>query len=501
MNIYLLIDQLVAYAMAEKLITTQDKIWATNQLLSLLHLTEYEPSGFQGKLPPYPCEILHKICDYAAEKKLFSPDTVTQRDLFDTKLMGIFAAKPSDVTRQFFALQKKNPKKATDWFFHDAKALDYVRTERLAKNLAWKAHTPYGQLDVTINMSKPEKDPKDIAAALHAKPANYPKCLLCKENEGYAGHIKHPARQNLRLIPLDLLKDKKPWFLQYSPYGYYNEHCILLSAHHEPMKLTEKSFARLLNFVEILPHYFIGSNADLPIVGGSILTHDHFQGGRYTFAMEKAPVERFFTLKKFPRIKAGIVKWPMSVIRLTGNKQDLIKAGSYILRKWRTYNDPAADILSQTGNTLHNTVTPIARRRGKQFELDIVLRNNRTTEKCPLGIFHPREEVHHIKKENIGLIEVMGLAVLPARLAQELKDLAPLLIKEDLKKIQTSPSLNKHSAWAGKLLKQYTFTEANAAEILRKEVGKVFAKVLEYAGVYKRTPEGQKGFDKFIKKL
>jgi len=501
MNIYLLIDQLVAYAVAENLISPQDKIWAVNQLLSLLQLDEYKPSGFKGKLPKYPCAILHGICDYAAGKKLFSPDTVTQRDLFDTKLMGVFAAKPSEVIDRFFALQKKSPKKATDWFFHDAKALDYVRTERLAKNVAWKARTPYGQLDITINMSKPEKDPKDIAAALHAKPADYPKCLLCKENEGYAGHIKHPARQNLRLIPLDLLKDKNPWFLQYSPYGYYNEHCILLSAKHEPMKLTENSFARLLNFVDLLPHYFIGSNADLPIVGGSILTHDHFQGGRYTFAMEKAPVERSFTLKKFPRVKAGIVKWPMSVIRLTGSKQDLIKAGYFILQKWRSYSDPSVGILAKTGNTPHNTVTPIARRRGKQFELDIVLRNNRTTDEFPMGIFHPHAEVHHIKKENIGLIEVMGLAVLPARLAQELKDLEPFLIKKDIKSIQANSTLNKHAAWAEELLAGYTFTQANASEILRKEVGKVFAKVLEYAGVYKRTPEGQKGFDKFVKKL
>ena len=501
MNINLLIDQLIAYALAEKLIAPQDKMWAVNRLLEILKLDEYTPTGFAGKTPQFPCEILAQICTWAAARGLISPDTVTQRDLFDTKLMGVFAARPSEVAKEFFALHKKNPQKATAKFYHDARALDYIRTARVAKNVAWKARTPYGNLDITINMSKPEKDPKDIAAALSVKASSYPLCLLCKENEGYAGRINHPARQTIRLVPLDLLKDGAPWYLQYSPYVYYNEHCIFLSGKHEPMKLTKKSFARLLNFVEFLPHYFIGSNADLPIVGGSILTHDHFQGGRYTFAMEKAPVEQPFKLTKFPRVKAGLVKWPMSVIRLQGSKQDLIDAGDYILKKWRAYSDPKADILAKTGTTPHNTVTPIARRRGKAFELDIVLRNNRTTEEFPLGIFHPHAEVHHIKKENIGLIEVMGLAVLPARLDKELKDLAAYLVRKDAAGIRKNDALAKHADWAEELLKKHTFTRQNAEEILQAEVGRVFARVLEYAGVFKRTPEGKAAFLRFIKKL
>ena len=501
MDINSLIDQLITYALREKIILPQDKAWAINELLAILKLDEYTPTGFNGKTPDYLCEILSKICDYAAKKGLISPDTVTMRDLFDTQLMGVFAARPSEVTKEFFELRKKSPKKATDKFYHDARALDYIRTSRVAKNLAWKARTPYGSLDITINMSKPEKDPKDIAAALKMKASSYPLCLLCKENEGYAGRINHPARQTIRLIPLDLLKDGEPWYLQYSPYVYYNEHCICLSGKHEPMKLTKKSFARLLNFVELLPHYFIGSNADLPIVGGSILTHDHFQGGRYTFAMAKAPVEKTFKLAKFPRVKAGIVKWPMSAIRLNGPKQDLIEAGDYILKKWRTYSDPKADIVAKTAGAPHNTVTPIARRRGKAFELDIVLRNNRTTDEFPMGIFHPHAEVHHIKKENIGLIEVMGLAVLPARLAEELKELEKYLIRKDLAGICKNEKLAKHAEWAKTLLANHTFTAKNAAQILQAEVGKVFAKVLEYAGVYKRNPAGKAAFERFIQKL
>lgn len=500
-DIHILIDSLVAYALSQGLIEEQDKIWATNEVLAVLQLTEH-PFSKKVKTPKTAVEILTPICDWAAKQGLISPDTVTQRDLFDTKLMNVFAARPSEVISEFAVLYKtKNPQAATDKFYHDARALNYIRTDRVAKNIIWKSDTQYGKLDITINMSKPEKDPKDIAAALQVKSSSYPTCLLCKENEGYAGHAAHPARQNIRLIPLDLLQDGKPWFLQYSPYVYYNEHCIFLSGEHEPMKLTKKSFARLLNFVELLPHYFIGSNADLPIVGGSILTHDHFQGGRYTFAMEEAPIETKFKLKKFPKIKAGIVRWPMSVIRLTGTKQDLLNAADYILKKWRTYNDPKADILAFSKDTPHNTITPIARRRGKAFELDLVLRNNRTTAQFPMGIFHPHEEVHHIKKENIGLIEVMGLAVLPARLSAELSALEPLLIKKDLKAIEKDKVLNKHTAWAEHLLQKHTFTSKNAKKILQKEVGIVFAKVLEYAGVYKRTPEGKEAFGRFVAKL
>lgn len=499
-NINLLIDQLIAFGLAHKLITEKDRVWAVNQLLGLLKLQEYTPSGFKGKSPQYATGILKEICDWAARNKLFEPDTSTQRDLFDAKLMGVFADRPSEVIQEFWTLYQKSPKAATGKFYKNAQTLDYIRTARVAKNLAWKAKTEYGNLDITINMSKPEKDPKDIAAALQAKASNYPKCLLCKENEGYAGRINHPARQNLRLIPFKLTAGE-PWYLQYSPYVYYNEHCILLSATHEPMKLTKKSFERLLNFIEILPHYFIGSNADLPIVGGSILTHDHYQGGRYVFAMEKAPVEQKFWLKKFPKIKAGIVKWPMSVIRLNGNKKDLIDAADYILKKWRTYSDSKADILAFTGKTPHNTLTPIARRRGKAFELDLVLRNNRATEQFPMGIFHPHAEVHHVKKENIGLIEVLGLAVLPPRLAQELDELKPLLIKKDLPAIRRQKDLAKHADWAEQLLGKYTFTNNNARQILEREVGVIFAKVLEYAGVYKRTLEGKAAFNRFLSKL
>ncbi len=501
-DIYTHIEQLVSYALAEGLIEKEDRLWARNELLAVLGLTDYKAPSAKIKTPKTAADILTPICDWAAKKGLIQPDTVTQRDLFDTRLMGVFTARPSEVSSEFAVLYKtRGPKTATDKFYHDACALNYIRMDRIAKNRVWKAATPYGELDITINMSKPEKDPKDIAAALQVKASGYPACLLCKENEGYAGHAAHPARQNLRLIPLDLLNDGKPWYLQYSPYVYYNEHCICLSDKHEPMKLSKKSFARLLGFVEMLPHYFIGSNADLPIVGGSILTHDHFQGGRYTFAMEKAPVEKTFKLKKFPRVKAAIVRWPMSVIRLNGNKKDLTEAADYILRKWRTYSDPQADILAFSGKTPHNTITPIARRREKNFELDLVLRNNRTTEQFPLGIFHPHEEVHHIKKENIGLIEVMGLAVLPARLAAELDALEKHLIKRNIKAIQKDPSLNKHTVWAEELLSKYAFTPKNAKDILQKEVGAVFAKALEYAGVFKRTPQGWEAFERFLQKL
>ena len=453
MNIYTHIDQLVSYALGRGLIEEQDKTWAINELLAVLQLSDYKPSHVKVKKVKHAAEVLSPICDWAAARGLITPDTTTQRDLFDTKLMNIFAARPSEVISEFAVLYKtQSPKAATDKFYHNARALNYIRTDRVAKNIAWITKTPYGNLDITINMSKPEKDPKDIAAALQVKPSGYPQCLLCKENEGYAGHAGHPARQNIRLIPLDLLKDGHPWYMQYSPYVYYNEHCICLSDKHEPMELTRNSFARMLGFVELLPHYFIGSNADLPIVGGSILTHDHFQGGSYTFAMEKAPIEKTFKLKKFPRVKAGIVRWPMTVLRLTGSKADLIAASDLILKKWRAYSDPTADILAYTGKTPHNTITPIARRRGNKFEIDLVLRNNRTTKEFPMGIFHPHEEVHHIKKENIGLIEVMGLAILPARLATELRSLAQYLIKKDLRAIEKDPALTKHAAWAKELL-------------------------------------------------
>ncbi|MBR3898694.1 MAG: UDP-glucose--hexose-1-phosphate uridylyltransferase, partial [Elusimicrobiaceae bacterium] len=422
--------------------------------------------------------------------------------LFDTKLMNVFAARPSEVNAEFAVLyQTQGPQAATDKFYHDARALNYIRTDRVAKNVVWKSPCEYGDLDITINMSKPEKDPKDIAAALQVQKSGYPQCLLCKENEGYGGNAAHPARQNLRLIELDLLKDGQKWYLQYSPYVYYNEHSILLSGRHEPMKISKKTFERLLAFVNILPHYFIGSNADLPIVGGSILTHDHFQAGRYSFAMEKAPAETKFKIKKFPKVKAAVVRWPMSVIRLNGTQKDLAAAADYVLKKWRNYSDPQADIVAFTQATPHNTITPIARRRGKTFELDLVLRNNRTDDTFPQGIFHPHPEIHHIKRENIGLIEVMGLAVLPARLTAEMKALAPLLIAKNVKAIYKDEMLQKHAPWAEMLLQKYRFTAKNTTAILKKEIGLAFATALEHAGVYKRTPEGKEAFARFITKL
>ena len=501
MSIYQHIDRLVAYALAHQLIEEQDKIWAVNQLLAILQLTDYQPSG-KVKTPQSAVEALTPICDWAATQGLIQPDTTTQRDLFDTKLMNIFAARPSEVNAEFAVLyQTQGPQAATDKFYHDARALNYIRTDRVAKNVVWQFPCEYGDLDITINMSKPEKDPKDIAAALQVQKSGYPQCLLCKENEGYGGNAAHPARQNLRLIELDLLKDGKKWYLQYSPYVYYNEHSILLSGQHEPMKIGPKTFARLLAFVDILPHYFIGSNADLPIVGGSILTHDHFQAGRYAFAMEKAPIETKFKLKKFPKVKAGIVRWPMSVIRLNGTQKDLAAAAAHILQKWRKYSDPQADIAAFTQDTPHNTITPIARRRGKAFELDLVLRNNRTDENFPQGIFHPHPEIHHIKRENIGLIEVMGLAVLPARLTAEMKALEPLLIAKNIKAVYKNEILQKHAPWAEMLLQKYHFTAKNTAKILKKEIGLSFATALEHAGVFKRTEEGQEAFSRFIAKL
>ena len=501
MSIYQHIDRLVAYALAHQLIEAQDKIWAVNQLLAILQLTDYTPSG-KVKTPKSAAEALTPICDWAAAQGLINPDTITQRDLFDTKLMNVFTARPSEVNAEFAVLyQTQGPQAATDKFYHDARALNFIRTDRVAKNVVWKSPCEYGDLDITINMSKPEKDPKDIAAALQVQKSGYPQCLLCKENEGYGGNAAHPARQNLRLIELDLLKDGQKWYLQYSPYVYYNEHSILLSGRHEPMKISKKTFERLLAFVDILPHYFIGSNADLPIVGGSILTHDHFQAGRYSFAMEKAPAETKFKIKKFPKVKAAVVRWPMSVIRLNGTQKDLAAAADYVLKKWRNYSDPQAGIVAFTKSTPHNTITPIARRRGKTFELDLVLRNNRTDATFPQGIFHPHPEIHHIKRENIGLIEVMGLAVLPARLTAEMKALAPLLIAKNVKAIYKDEMLQKHAPWAEMLLQKYRFTAKNTTAILKKEIGLAFATALEHAGVYKRTPEGKEAFARFIAKL
>lgn len=442
-------------------------------------------------------DILKNMLDYAVQKGLMENDSIVYRDLFDTKIMSTLVARPSEIQKKFNELAEINPKKATDWYYKFSQDTDYIRRYRVCKDVKWQTKTKYGKIDITINLSKPEKDPKAIAAALNAPKSGYPACLLCKENEGYAGRVNHAARQTHRIIPIVL--NKKIWGLQYSPYVYYNEHCIVFSYDHTPMKISGDTFHALFDFIKQFPHYTVGSNADLPIVGGSILTHNHFQGGNYTFAMAKAPVEKEFTVKGFSGVRAGIVKWPMSVIRLDGKKPDkVIKLAEKILEELRIYTDESAFIFAETEGTPHNTITPIARMRGEEFELDLVLRNNITTEEHPLGVFHPHAELHHIKKENIGLIEVMGLAVLPSRLKTELADLGKAIVSG--KKIEKIEALSKHSDWVNDFKKNYTeITIENVDQILQDEVGKVFARVLEDAGVFKRTPEGQEAFMRFIK--
>ena len=422
-------------------------------------------------------------------------DGTTSRDLFDTELMGRLTPRPSQVIRAFRTRYEESPEAATDWYYQFSQDTDYILRYRIAKDVKWVAPTPYGDLDITINLSKPEKDPRAIAAAKTAPQGGYPKCQLCRENEGYAGRMNHPARQNHRIIPITI--DGKDWFFQYSPYVYYNEHCIVFNGQHVPMKIDRSAFRKLLDFVKQFPHYFVGSNADLPIVGGSILSHDHFQGGRYTFAMEKAPVEKAVSFPGFEDIECGIVKWPMSVIRLRSADDDrLVDLAEKILTTWRGYTDEAAFIFAETDGETHNTITPIARMRDGKFELDLVLRDNITTEEYPLGVYHPHQELHHIKKENIGLIEVMGLAVQPSRLKGELADLADAFVEG--RDIRADETLEKHNHWAEELKTRYTFTKENAMDILQKEVGVVFATVLEHAGVYKCTDEGREAFLRFI---
>ena len=434
------------------------------------------------------------LLDWAVENGRIEDDT-TSRDLFDTELMGRLTPRPSQVIRAFRTRYEESPEAATDWYYQFSQDTDYILRYRIAKDVKWVAPTPYGDLDITINLSKPEKDPRAIAAAKTAPQGGYPKCQLCRENEGYAGRMNHPARQNHRIIPITI--DGKDWFFQYSPYVYYNEHCIVFNGQHVPMKIDRSAFRKLLDFVKQFPHYFVGSNADLPIVGGSILSHDHFQGGRYTFAMEKAPVEKEVSFPGFEDVECGIVKWPMSVIRLRSADDDrLVDLAEKILTTWRGYTDEAAFIFAETDGEPHNTITPIARMRDGKFELDLVLRNNITTEEYPLGVYHPHQELHHIKKENIGLIEVMGLAVQPSRLKGELADLADALAEG--RDIRSDEALEKHADWAEELQTRYTFTRENAMGILQKEVGVVFAQVLEHAGVYKCTDEGREAFLRFI---
>lgn len=489
------INRLINFAMQQGLIHEEDKIYSTNMLLGALDLNEFELLEVNEQLDT-PTPILENILDYAVEKNMIE-DTVTERDLFDTKIMNCVMPRPSEVITKFNELYSDSPENATDYYYNLSIASNYIRKDRIDKNIAWKVPTEFGDLDITINLSKPEKDPRDIAKAKLVKSSSYPKCLLCKENEGFYGTMNHPARQTHRIIPMDFNNNK--WFLQYSPYTYYNEHCIILNSEHVPMKISKQTFSNLLGFTDVLPHYFAGSNADLPIVGGSILSHDHYQGGHYTFAMETAPIEKTYSISGYEDVNVGRVKWPMSVIRVSSeNKDKLLDLADHILTSWRGYSDESVDILSHTGDEPHNTITPIGRKRDGKYELDLVLRNNRTSEEHPLGIFHPHNEVHHIKKENIGLIEVMGLAVLPARLKEELN-----IIKENLvnksEDISNNEIVAKHSEWYNYLIKKHEIiTEENVDNILREEVGHKFSEVLYHAGVFKRNESGFTAFDKFI---
>ena len=492
MNIETCIDSLVSYAMNTGLAQPEDHICLVNRLLEVLKLDAYTPSA--EPLSEDLEEILAGILDFAVESGLCE-DNITARDLFDTKVMGVLTPMPREVIRTFREKYGESPLAATDWYYRFSCDTDYIRRYRIARDMRWKYESEYGDLDITINLSKPEKDPKAIAAAKNAPQSGYPKCQLCPENEGYAGRMNHPARQNHRIVPITVAGE--PWCLQYSPYVYYNEHCIVFNSKHIPMKIDRSAFAKLLDFTTAFPHYFVGSNADLPIVGGSILSHEHFQGGHYTFAMETAPVEETVTFTGFEQIKAGIVKWPMSVIRLQGaNPQEIADLAEKILQCWRTYSDESVGVVAFSDGEPHNTITPIARRRGADYELDLVLRCNITTPEHPMGVFHPHEDKHHIKKENIGLIEVMGLAVLPSRLKKELTDLADALVAG--RDISGDETLSKHAIWVEELKKQYTFTPDNAMGILLKETGRVFASVLEDAGVYKNNGQGRAAFRRFV---
>ena len=489
---------LADYGVQNGLIEERDRTWAVNQILDALRLDEYtEPQealewndmGLDGLLAP--------ILDDAAARGIISDD-ITNRDLLDTKLMGILTPRPSQVNAWFQNRYAKSPEEATDWYYRFSQATDYIRRYRICKDVKWVTPTAYGDLDITINLSKPEKDPKAIAAAKSAPQSGYPKCQLCRENEGYAGRASHPARGNHRLI--EVVINEEQWFLQYSPYVYYNEHCIVFNGRHVPMKIDRSTFRKLLDFVAQFPHYFVGSNADLPIVGGSILSHDHFQGGRYSFAMEKAPIEGQVSFPGFGDVEAGVVRWPMSVLRLRcADRERLVELADRILTAWRGYTDEDAFIFAETDGEPHNTITPIARMRAGKFELDLVLRNNITTEEYPLGVYHPHQELHHIKKENIGLIEVMGLAVLPARLKGEMARLGELLVSGG--DPAQNPELEKHAAWAAELRQRHQFTAENVDEILRQEIGAVFAKVLEHAGVFKRGERGRAVFLRFVESV
>lgn len=504
-NIGYEIEKLLKFALKKEMISKWDVIPSRNALLDLLKVDAPFEDEVEEGVEDTPVKILNNILDYAAENKLIEENTATYRDLLDARIMGLLMPRQGEVIKKFNDIaEKKSLEDATNWFYDLSKSSNYIMTERIAKNLYWLAETEYGNLEITVNLSKPEKDPKEIAKAKLVKQSSYPKCLLCIDNVGYAGRLNHPARQNHRVIPLEL--QGKEWFIQYSPYVYYNEHCIVFKGEHSPMKLGRDALERLVEFTDKFPHYFIGSNADLPIVGGSILTHDHYQGGRHVFPMEKAKVEKKYKSEKFKDVEIGTVKWPMTVIRLKSkDKTILVDAAMEIFEAWKVYSDEEDEVLAFTGDTPHNTVTPIARRKDSDFELDIVLRNNRTSEEHPDGIFHPHKELHHIKKENIGLIEVMGLAVLPGRLERELEKIAKIIAGEtsyDKESALLDNDLNKHVDWIEEMLKRNNnMNLEDARSYVKKEVGRIFSRVLEDAGVFKRNEKGQAALDKFIRSV
>ena len=491
--VYEAIKKLVTYGMETGLISEEEKIYSTNLILDVLKLDDYEePEENYEKVELEP--VLKELLDYAVEKGLIE-DSVVYRDLFDTRLMNCLVPRPSQVIKTFKEKYAASPEEATNYYYKLSRDSDYIRRYRVCKDMKWVTKTEYGDIDITINLSKPEKDPKAIAAAKLAKQSGYPKCQLCRENEGYAGRTNHPARENHRIIPITI--NGGQWGFQYSPYVYYNEHCIVFNGQHVPMKVERATFVKLFDFIKLFPHYFIGSNADLPIVGGSILSHDHFQGGNYEFAMAKAPVEREFTVKGYADVKAGIVKWPLSVIRLScTDEKRIIDLADHILKAWRGYTDEEAYVFAETDGEPHNTITPIARKRGDMYELDLALRNNITTPECPFGLYHPHNELHHIKKENIGLIEVMGLAVLPSRLKEEMEILSDYIV--DGKDIRSNEKIEKHADWVDGFRPKYPVINAeNVDAVIKEEIGIVFKKVLEDAGVFKRDAKGQAAFDRF----
>ncbi len=491
------IDQLITYALRTGLIEESERNWAVNAVLEVLRLDSYTPTGEEfGEIALAP--VLDELLDDAYARGVLETNSVVYRDLLDSAVMGRLTPRPAQVVEKFRQRYAQSPEAATDWYYKLSQDTNYIRRDRIARDMQWKVSTEYGDLDITINLSKPEKDPKAIAAARNLPEANYPQCQLCAENEGYAGRVNHSARQNHRIVPITI--NDSPWFMQYSPYVYYNEHCICLNSVHTPMKIDRACFGKLLDFVRQFPHYFVGSNADLPLVGGSILAHDHFQGGRYTFAMDKAPVEEEVVFPGYEDVAAGIVKWPLSVIRIVSeDRQRIIDLADKILLSWRGYTDAGACIFAETNGEPHNTITPIARMRDGKYELNLVLRNNLTTPEHPLGLYHPHEELHHIKKENIGLIEVMGLAVLPARLKEELAAVAEKLISgQDLR---SDPLTEKHADWAEGIAARQTLTAQNVMDVLKNETGLVFAEALEHSGVYRRDEAGRAAFRRFLRQV